>query len=333
MTLQVTTLVPAFKPKYLIELLNAMRYQTVKPTRIIISDDNPHQAFVKALTAEPLKNLITDLKIEVVAGPRMGAYNNIRYLMHLYAKQTALFHILNDDDIPYPNFYERHLNAHSNLSSRAVVSRRWTALESGQPVSDLDPPNAVHTHPNRMFSLDAGLLFQQTVALSRNWLGEFSNTTFSAEMVDEMDDPSLDGICFTGLEDLGAFLKASLKSPIVYINEHLGYFRTSAEQHSANPMGQPMKWAFLAYLALAIGARRLDRLTGLEYQMVLERICPLIPYHFGREADMKEMCLIMGMLVSGGLDAEAEFLTQWHVFSGFSTRSPLAALVQSAEGS
>lgn len=331
MALQFTTLVPAYKPKYLVELLTAIRHQIVKPARIIISDDSPHQSFVVALTNEPLKSLIADLKIEVVAGPRLGAYSNFRYLMHLYDKQTALFHILCDDDIPYPSFYEQHLHAHSILSSRAVVSRRWTALESGQPISDLKPPSEVHAHPNRMFSLDAGLLFQKTVALSMNWLGEFSNTTFSAEMVDELDDPSLDGICFTGLEDLGAFLKASLKSPIVYINEHLGYFRTSADQHSANPMGQPMKWAFLAYLALAIGARRLDKLSEIEYQLVLDRVCPLIQYHFGMEEDMKALCLNMTPLLRGDLNAVKNFLVLWHNYSGSALRPSLANIVSHAK--
>ena len=328
--MQITTLVPAYKPKYLVELLSSMRHQTVKPARIIISDDSPSQAFVATLSAEPLKGLVADLNVEVVAGPRLGAYSNILYLMHLYGKQTSLFHILMDDDIPYPKFYERHLQAHRTASLCAVVSRRWTALESGQPIRDLSPPDAVCNHPQRMLALDASILFDHTVASSANWLGEFSNATFSADMVDEIDDPSLDGICFTGLEDLGAFLKASLHGQVGYINEHLGFFRTSADQHSANPMGRPMKLAFLAYMALAIAALRLGRLTVSQCHLVLEKVCPLIRYHYGSEFDMVEMCAQMPRLATGEPAAVTEFLAHWHVFSGSEARASLSEIVAAA---
>ena len=328
--MQITTLVPAYKPKYLLELLSSMRHQVVKPARIIISDDSPQQAFVAALSAEPLKALVADLNVEVVAGPRLGAYGNIRYLMHLYGKQTALFHILNDDDIPYPDFYERHLQAHAAGSLRAVVSRRWTALESGQPVRDLSPPDAIHNHPQRMLALDSSILFEHTVGRSANWLGEFSNATFSADMVEEMDDPSLNGICFTGLEDLGAFLKASLHGPVGYINEHLGFFRTSSEQHSANSMGRPLKLAFLAYMALAIAAQRLCQLTTMQCYGILNRVSPFISYHYGSELDLKEICALMPRLAKGDPDAISAFLALWHVYSGSAARPEMAVLVGAA---
>ena len=325
--MQFTTLVPAYKPKYLVELLAALRHQTVKPARIVISDDSPDQAFVAALAAgTPLRQAVPDLNLEVVPGPRTGAYDNFRALLQRYGGQTELFHLLLDDDIPYPSFYERHLAAHQQGRMQCAVSRRWTALESGQPTRDLPVPAAIATHPQRMLALEAKLLFTHTAGISGNWLGEFSNATFHADMAPRLDDPSLEGICFTGLEDLGAFLKASLHAPLGYINEHLGYFRTSAAQHSADPMGRPMKLAHLAYIALSLSGKRLGLLTAEATQANLARLCPLIVERYGTQADMAALNACMPALAAAGEGAEAEFLELWQVYSGAAARRPLPLL-------
>lgn len=324
--MQFTTLVPAYKPKYLIELLAALRHQTVKPARIIISDDSPDQAFIAALGDTPLRRAVADLNLEVVPGPRTGAYDNFRALLRRFGGRTELFHLLLDDDIPYPNFYERHLVAHTEGRPQCAVSRRWTALESGQPTRDLPVPAAVANHPLRMLALDAKLLFAHTAGVSGNWLGEFSNATFHADMAPLLDDPSLDGICFTGLEDLGAFLKASNRAPLAYINEHLGYFRTSAAQHSADPMGRPMKLAHLAYAALTLSGQRLGLLEPAAAQSNLARLCPLIVERYGDQPDMAGLCAVLPGLAVGDADAQAAFLDLWQVYSGAAARRPLPQL-------
>jgi hypothetical protein len=325
--MQFTTLVPAYKPKYLVELLASLRHQTVRPAHIIISDDSPDQAFVAALAAgTPLRQALPDLSLEVVPGPRTGAYDNFRALLKRYGGRTALFHLLLDDDIPYPAFYERHLAAHTQGRPQCAVSRRWTALESGQPTRDLPVPAAIATHPQRMLALDAKLLFAHTAGVSANWLGEFSNATFHADMAPVLDDPSMAGICFTGLEDLGAFLKASARAPLGYINEHLGYFRTSANQHSADPMGRPMKLAHLAYIALTLSGRELGLLDAAAAQANLARLGPIIVERYGAQADMAALCGVMPALATGGAGAERDFLHLWHVYSGAAARTPLEQL-------
>ena len=322
--MQFTTLIPAYKPKYLIELLTSLRHQTVKPARIIFSDDSPDQAFMAALTNEPLKSLVADLNVEVVPGPKIGGYNNFRHLLKLYsahpAGTTELFHLLLDDDIIFPSFYERHLEAHRSAELQCVISRRWTALESGQPSrDDLPVPAILTAHPHRMLALEANMLFAHTAGASKNWLGEFSNTTFRANMALELDDTRMADISFAGLEDLGGFLKASLHGPIGYIQDHLGYFRLSAEQNSANPMGRPLKLAFLAYISLAIAGRKLGHLSVEQSITAVERTCLFIQHHYGREPDMAELCALMPQLASGDSASELEFLKIWQVYSGAST--------------
>lgn len=322
--MQFTTLVPAYKSKYLIELLTSLRHQTVKPAKIIFSDDSPDQAFIAMLSADPLRAAVVDLNIEVITGPRAGGYNNFRYLLQRYkedpAGQTELFHLLLDDDLIYPRFYEQHLLAHQTAVLPCVVSRRWAALESGQPIrDDLPVPPGISGHPHRFLSLDAHMLFAQTVGACKNWLGEFSNTTFRAAMAHELDDTSMAGISFAGLEDLGGFLKASMHGPMGYINDFLGSFRLSASQNSANPMGRPMKLAFLAYISLAIAGRNAGYLSPAQALISIQQTARFVLFHYGQEVDMAAMCSLMPRLASGVGGAEVEFLQLWRIYSGAST--------------
>jgi hypothetical protein len=318
--MQFTTLIPAYKPKYLVELLTALRHQTVKPTKIIFSDDSPNQAFIANLSAEPLKSLVADLHVEVVPGPKSGGYNNFRHLLGLYrgggVACTELFHLLLDDDIIFPTFYERHLEAHKSAKLQCVISRRWTAMESGQPIrDDLPVPSIVSSSTHRMLALEAAMLFAHTVGVGKNWLGEFSNTTFRAEMAAELDSPQIADISFAGLEDLGGFLKASLHGPVGFIQDHLGFFRQSAEQNSANPMGRPLKLAFLAYISLAIAARNLGVLSKAQSADAVRTTSYFILHHYSHQQDMAEICTLLPLLAAGDSSAESEFLSTWKKFS------------------
>ncbi len=312
--MKIATLVPAYKPQYLVELLTSLRHQTVKPEFILFSDDSPDQAFIASLNNEPLKSLIAPMNVRAVPGPRQGAYNNFRHLLDVWAGETELFHMLLDDDIIYPGFYEQHLLAHQTGRIGCSVSRRWTATESGQPTMDLPVPTAIKTHPNRMLSLTPDVLFPTTVGASGNWLGEFSNAVFAAHLAPMVREPRMDGIDYSGLEDLGAFLNASLRAPLGFLNDHLGYFRTSAQQNSADPMGRPMKLAHLAYLSLAISARRLGQLSDEQAHRCLSKLAPLVAQRYGSEADMQPFVALMPELAMATPEAEARYLDAWHAF-------------------
>jgi hypothetical protein len=318
--MQFTTLVPAYKPKYLVELLTSLRHQTIKPAKILFSDDSPDQSFIAALSSEPLKSLVADMNVEVILGPRTGGYNNFRHLLRHYSTDptgmTELFHLLLDDDLIYPSFYDKHLSAHQQSMLPCVVSRRWAALETGQPIrDDLPVPSAISDHPYRFLSLETNMLFGQTVGACKNWLGEFSNTTFRAAMAPELVDTSLAGISFAGLEDLGGILKASQHGSVGYINDFLGSFRLSTGQNSANPMGRPMKLAFLAYISLAISGRNLGYLNAAQSLSSVQQTSYFMLTHYGKEFDMTAMCALMPRLALGDVGAEAEFLARWRVYS------------------
>lgn len=314
--MSITTLIPAYKAKYLPELLRALHAQTLRPARIVFSDDSPDQAFVQALGSAAARSAFPGLNIEVMAGPQQGAWANFRHLLQHFQGETEFFHLQLDDDIPYPQFYERHAQAHALARSDCAVSRRWTALESGQPMASLPVPAAVAAHLSRVFTLSADLLFPQTVAGSNNWLGEFSNATFRAGMRAELLATRLAGISYTGLEDIGAFLAASQQAPLIFINDHLGYFRTSAEQNTAQPQGRIFKLGLLAWIPLALAARRLGHLDAAQCAALAQRMGGTVLQHYAQDA---AMCHVAGLALRlGGAAAasEAEFLDAWHAYCG-----------------
>jgi len=308
-----TTLIPAFKPGYLNELLAALRAQTLRPVRVIFSDDSPDQTFVQRLAQPEMADIVRALNIEVIPGPRLGPWPNCQHLLRHYQDQgaTPYFHLLMDDDIPYPAFYRRHLEAHQSQRGHAVVSRRWSAQESGLPFGDLPVPTAVASHPHRTLSLASGLLFEHLVGAANNWLGELSNASFRASMAAELLDPQLAGIRFSGLEDIGSFLMAAQHAPLAYLNEHLGFFRSSPQQNTAQPMTRTFKLGVLAWIPLAMAGEKLGSLSAERAQGVIAAIAESVQRRYGKEADMADFCALMPALIQGDLPARNAFLALW----------------------
>lgn len=313
----ITTVVPAYKPKYLVDTLNALQRQTVRPERVIFSDDSPGQDFVRLLGSEALAPLTHGLAIEVVAGPRSGAFANWRHSLEVYGGRSEFFHLLCDDDVMYPSFYERHLHAHAQGDFGVSVSRRWTADESGQPTRDLPVPPAVAQHRGSMIALNADVLFMSTCARGSNWLGEVSNALYRADAARLIADPQIGGIGYLGLEDIGSFLCSSLSRPVCYINDHLGFFRTSSSQNSAQHFGRPLKLAFLAYLALTLIGRNAGRLDGEQLRRCVALIGTGVLTHYAQQEDLQDACGVLRDWMQDDPRAEDRFLQVWQAYSGY----------------
>lgn len=312
--MKITTLIPAYKPKYLFELLTALRHQSVKPHKILFSDDSPDGAFSRQLNAPELKVVLSDLDISVVEGPRRGAHANCKHVVETWGGATELFHMLCDDDIIYPSFYERHLQAHQAGEFSSTVSRRWTASEGGQPLRDPPVPPAVGQHPQRMLVLDAGVLFAQTAALGWNWLGEVSNTVMRAELGEKLRVPELGGISYAGLEDMGTYLHGTLSRPLCFINEHLGYFRLNPGQNTQQLQGREVKRSHLAWFALAIAGRRLGKLQPAQVAECAGNMGQLVLGRYALAEDMAVFCGLIPALAGGEPGAEDRFLDAWAAY-------------------
>lgn len=315
--MKITTVVPAYKPKFLVELLHSLLHQTVKPHKVIFSDDSADQAFSQMLLSPPLAPAVSSLDISVVAGPRSGAFDNWRHALRTYGGATEFFHMMCDDDVVYPNFYARHLEVHARGSFGVTVSRRWTSNEAGQPIRDLPVPEAVAAGANGLLSLEPGVLFFATCARGTNWLGEVSNALFRADQAGLIIDPQVGGISYRGLEDIGAFLASSLTRPVCWINDHLGYFRTSSGQTSQQADGRPIKLAHLAYIALSVIGRNRGHLSEEHLRFCVQAVGQSVLRHYGTADDMQPACAAIRDWQAGAPGAEARFLAMWQAYAGY----------------
>ncbi|MCE4556102.1 hypothetical protein [Pelomonas cellulosilytica] len=312
--MQITTLIPAYKTKYLVELLTGLVTQTHKPQRVVVSDDSPDGEFGALLQSPAMALAMRRLPIEIHQGPRAGAYENFKHLVQLWGESTEFCHLLLDDDILYPDFYMRHAMAHATGHHPCSISARWCSNERGQPVEGMPIPKAVWFSNDRTLLLDATVLFSTTLPDCQNWLGEFSNCVMRKEVAALLFKPEFAGVSYAGLWDLGAFLAASLIGPVAYIQDRLGAFRAGGEGHSAQMLGKHMKAAHLGYGALALGATRLGRLGGEQARQAYAGLYEALRNRYERETDVSPFIDVVRRLSVGEAAAEEEFLALWNAF-------------------
>ena len=318
-----TTLIPAYKAEFLVELLTCIRRQSLKPERIIFSDDSPNAVYQRMLTSDPIKSKIADLPIEVIIGPKQGHYyQNIQSLLAAYLaagkKKSDYFHILLDDDLIYPTFYEQHLKGHTAFKTRCVISRRWLTVTDSDPAKDAFLPPQIANNPNLFQQIDSGHAFSLTVGKGINCFGEFSNTTYNALMAEELSQSVFDGVPYIGMDDLGSFLRSSMHSPLVFINQHLGIFRKSDGNNSSHPKRMPFKQALIAWFALAIVGKRLGKLNDQDYLYALaHRKANLLAHYqksYTEEQDMQEIIDFFNSVALTAPDFPEKFMLVWSRF-------------------
>ncbi|MBX3620022.1 MAG: glycosyltransferase [Rhizobacter sp.] len=313
--MQITTLIPAYKSQFLPELLQSLRRQTRPVGKIIFSDDSPGGEYRATLFSDALAPLRRGLDIECVEGPRKGGgYANMVNLLKVWGGRSELLHLLLDDDVVYPEFYERHLVAHASAQVSCSISRRWTANEEGRPLESLPLPPGIAGHPHRMVTLDEGLVFMTTAIEGKNWFGEFSNAVFHQSTAEALLKPEFGGVSYAGLWDLGAFMAASLVAPVAFIQDHLGYFRTSPSGNSSKFFGPYMKGAHLGYVALVMGAVRLGKYTPEQARPSYANLALAMAQRYGSQDDMKPFIALLPRMAEGDALAEASFLEVWNAF-------------------
>ena len=312
--MNIVTLIPAYKPKYIADLLSSLRYQTQPCERILISDDSPNGEFRHELFSGQFEPLRAGLNIEFVEGPRNGAYENIKHLVALWGGTSDLVHLMLDDDVVYPEFYERHLLAHDSANLSCSISPRWNANEQGQLLSGQSPPSGVAHSAHRILTLDADVVFMTTVAECKNWFGEFSNTVMRADTCGLLLKPQMGGVSYAGLWDLGYFLAASMQAPIGYVQDHLGYFRTGGTGNSSNTFGPFLKAGILGYVALALGGQRVGKMSHEQSLKCYGIIASVVIQYYSQQEDMQVFCQLLPEMAASTPGANELFLQAWAVF-------------------
>ncbi len=312
--MDIVTLIPAYKPQYLAELLNSLRLQTCPSRQIIIADDSPGGEFRAALYSDAMAPLRAGLNIECHEGPQRGGYANMMHLVRLWDGRSELLHLMLDDDVCYPDFYQRHLVAHASSTFSCSISRRWTANELGQPIKGQPLPPLVSHCAHRLVALDGALVCATTATECKNWFGEFSNAVFRADSAPLLLKPDFGGVSYAGLWDLGAFMAASLRAPIGYLQDHLGYFRTGTLGNSSKFFGPYMKGAHLGYAALALGAQRIGQYSAAQARNTFSILASVMPQRYGSQHDMRPFIAMLPAMAAGDELAQASFVEIWHAY-------------------
>ncbi len=306
----IATLVPAYKPDFLAPLFAALRGQTLRDFRVIVSDDSPGATITDMLRSGHFDALIGGLDLTVVRGP-CSPLKNHQHLLDTWAGSTPLVHLLMDDDVIYPDFYRAHAESHGGQRLSASVSLRWLTGAGGEPFATLPLPDFVAQSGLRSIEVDTARLFDSTVARSDNWLGELSNMVFTAAAARCFPRPPAAGVSYFGLPDIGLLLNAARTGPIRVLRDHLSGFRQHAGQTTANTQSSNLKIAHLAWVAFALQARRdghLDDARALQGIAVATQRCLQV---YAGDAVMQHYFAIVQTGLADLARLEAEFGVFW----------------------
>lgn len=308
----IVTLIPAYKSTYIEPLLFALATQTYRDFKVVISDDSPDDAVSQKVHQLRQNHQYRHLNIEVVAGPGQGGFVNIYNLVRTYAAHADLFHILMDDDLIFPTFYETHIRAHQKRFANLSISGRWYATEQGQPYLQ-----AMDHATSQKFTQDfsAREIAKQLIPKCNNKLGEWSHAVFRASAAEIILQPEMAGISYFGLDDIGSFIKAAIAVPAIWIPESLGIFRISAEQNTGKLNNATIKCAHYSWISLALAALKNEWISAEEAWKAIHLITGSVRNSYASDAfGIEYLKATNGMTHEYHPDFETRFLTVWQAY-------------------
>jgi tetratricopeptide (TPR) repeat protein len=305
----ICTLIPGYKPDYLEPLLLSLATQTYRQFKVIISDDNPNDEVTNTVKQLHLKGLLKGLAIEVVRGPKKGGFANIYHLVRTYAHQAEFFHILMDDDLIYPTFYETHMREHAMRHANVSISARWNANEAGQPCA-----MTMDAATSYMFTqqFDAQAMASALIPSCNNKLGEWSHAVFRQEAASLILQPSINGMSYFGLDDIGSFIHAAIAFPAIWIPTPLGIFRTNPHQNTGKLSNDTIKSAHYSWIALALIAEQRGWITAGQAWQGIELITQTIRARYAQDPLGKAMLAVLNRYQALDSTLAPAFLAVWN---------------------
>jgi hypothetical protein len=258
--MDIATLIPAYKTEFIVDTITSCLNQSLRPELLLISDDSPDNKIFDSLSKNTqLAHLCGErkIKLQIIKGPRQGPLANTMHLLDNWDFSTNFFHILCDDDIICPNFYEQHHKSRSGNDTICVVSKRWLAGKNNLPYLSPGTPAQVGLKSNRLQSISLRTLSKTIFPQCFNWLGEFSNATFHSSFAKNISSAKVLNQDIFGLLDIGTFFGAAADNKLYFLNEHLSFFRTHEKQNTntinPNLFFNHSDWLLIAKLSLERG--------------------------------------------------------------------------------
>jgi predicted O-linked N-acetylglucosamine transferase (SPINDLY family)/GT2 family glycosyltransferase len=306
-----TTLIPAYKTQYIFELLSCLSTQTYTNIKVVVSDDSPNNEVTTVIKSAKFAEILKKLNLDIIEGPKKGSSANVVNLLNFWNQSTPYVHILFDDDLIYPTFYQMHLTAHSKGSIGASVSYRWVGNELGVPISSPRIPSFISDGLEKVDVLSANQIFPSIVPDCVNWLGEFSNTVYSASAAWELKPATLNGIPYNGLGDIGLCLHTSLSSNIAIIKEHLGLFRVNPHQNTGNFSSISFRCGYIAWIAIALGSYELGKIDIKQTEHAIHMVSGIVHRLFKGNEEMLAFARLQEEYSVGSNDFKQSFIQLW----------------------
>ena len=310
---RITTLIPAYKPSFIIETLLALTAQTYTFFEVIVSDDSTDQIITQLLASPECAQIRQKLNFKVVQGPRKGGMSNILHLLS-QCDNKGLIHVLMDDDLIYPKFYEKHVMAHLQKNISVSVSYRWFCNQYGQPLGVSAVPEWINNAQQNFMVLNAAQLFGSVIPKCDNWLGEFSNSVFKPAAIHLYTRSRLENIAYYGLGDIGTILEASLHGELVLIKEYLGAFRQHETQFSSQQHSKVFQCGVIAWVALALGAYRAQQINANTLQLVVHSVCKGLIQRYSNDPQIYKIIQCLSTNEASGDQFSNEFNQHWENF-------------------
>ena len=311
----ISTLIPVYKLEHLHRTLNSVIGQRLKPNRVIISDDSHRLQLIPELKYqfEEIYN-IHGIKIDVIYGPQLGGYANMKNLLNEIDDCTELVHFLFDDDVIFPGFYDNHVNLHENISSSlATISKRTYIDENDFQIPGYGYPDFVEKMLNRIVVLNAESVYPTILPRMNNWLGEFSNAVFKRDCISRVINFKFSNISYYGLGDIGAFLEISEKSEsLFFINDNLGAFRIHSNSNSLKYHSKENLASVVAWVVVALHALELNYITANDFNECCLRVVGVLK--FRKTSGAQKFIPIIENLIGQNRGSINEFLHLWERF-------------------
>ena len=272
--MDIATLIPAYKKEFIVDTITSCLNQSLKPKILMISDDSPDNKIFDSLSKNAqLAHLCHErqIKLQIIKGPKQGPLANTIHLLNKWDFSTNFFHILMDDDIICPNFYEQHHKSRSDNDTTCVVSKRWLAGKNNLPYSSPSIPAVVGLKSNRLQSISLKMLSKTIFPQCFNWLGELSNATFHSNFAKGISSAKVLNQDMFGLLDIGTFFGAAADNKLYFLDEHLSFFRIHENQNT-NTVNPNLFFGYSDWLLIAKLSLERGLLKEADFWCVFDKI-------------------------------------------------------------
>lgn len=267
--MEITTLIPAYRADYLIDVFRGLAGQTYKNFKVIISDDSPGQRISEMIKSGVYAEYTKSLHITLMSGPR-DEINNHNKLIKYWAGSSALAHVHHDDDYIFPNFYEKHIEAHTRNDILLSASGRWFAKADGIPCQAPATAEFLADAPAQFKTLTSSEVIKSLILHTRNWMGEVTNMVISSKawehnpFIPNLTDP------YHGLTDVSLIIKCAAAGTIAYTSEKCGVYRIHEQQGTMSTGSRQWIIPRLCWVSYCLQAWKDGYLSEGECIMALE---------------------------------------------------------------